>query len=130
MDIKLLNKIIEDLPNKSIVSDGTFTLGELHKDRLSLYINLIDLLSVVYAAKGLNDIIWISLKDSEGKETEGYMHLGLFHSDPKLMMGAKVPLDLWDLFLSKSKILMSSPKYKPLVEVLPNYFYSNLNSEI
>jgi hypothetical protein len=127
MDINLVNKVISDFPNKSILSDGIFTLGELHKDRLSLYINLIDLLTVIYEAKGVRDIMWISTKDHLGNSTDGYIHLGLFPKDKNLLMGAKVPQELWDLYDNKAQILMEAPNYKSLVDTLPNYFYEKLN---
>lgn len=127
MDINLVNTIIKDFPNKNILSDGTFTFGELHKDRLSLYVNLIDLLSTIYEVKGVKDTIWISMKDHLGETTDGFMHLGLFHKDKYLMLGTKVPYELWDSYDKRATILMEAPCYKPLVESLPNYFYDKLN---
>lgn len=127
MDIKLLNEIIKDIPNKSTISDGTFTLGELHKDRLSLYINWIDLLAVIYDAKGVPDIIWVAPKDSAGETTEGFFHLGLFAKDKNLVVGALVPMDLWESYQSRAKTLIQAPRYRSLVETLPNYFYERLS---
>jgi hypothetical protein len=127
MDINLVNQIILDFPNKGILSDGVFTFGQLHRDRLSLYINLIDLLSTLYEAKGVEEVLWISMKDHEGKSQDGYMHLGLFAGDKSLEMGALVPEEMWEIYNAKATIMQEAPKYIELVNALPNYFYEKLS---
>lgn len=125
MDINLLNKIISDLPNTNDVSDGVFTIGQLHRDRVSLLANLLELVTSIYALKGIKDILWVSLKNHKGEVTEGYFHLGTFKDDKDLLMGALMPLELWDEYKNKAVIVMTSPKYKPLSEVLSFYSYSS-----
>lgn len=123
MNLELLNTIIKDLPEKDGISDGVSTFGELHNNLLSLYINFLDLLEVIYSTKGVENIYWISKKDSKGEELLGYMHLGIFEADTKLQLGLKIPVTMWKLYESKAKILSEAPDYKSLYKSLPNYFY-------
>lgn len=126
MQLSLLNTIIKDMPDKTGISDGLSTFGDLHRNLLSLYINFLDLLEVIYASRSVVDPYWISKKDHKGIEIQGYMHLGIFKSDEKLELGLLVPVGLWKNYEGKSKILDVAPNYKNLYESMPNYFYDSI----
>ena len=126
MSLELAQKVVDDCGKRHLISDGVFTFARLHSDRLSLLINLFDLLSKLYQDKGLNKIYWLSTKDHNGNETKDHIHLGLFHDDPKLLIGALVPDKLFKLYEGKSHLLDKAPNYKTLAQTLPNYFYGEL----
>lgn len=129
MNLDLLNTIIKDMPDRNEISDGISTFGNLHKNLLSLYINFLDLLEVIYASRSVLDLYWISKKNHLGEEIKGLMHLGIFPTDAKLELGLLVPVELWKLYEAKAKILEEAPNYKNLYESMPNYFYDSIKSK-
>ena len=130
MGNELINKLIEDTTDKSTISDGIFTLGELHSDRLALFTTLINLISEVYRVgsdddKGSNDLLWYTDKDSSGDDTpEGYIILGITlpkkGDNPQKSLACLLPKAPILSYFSGVKLnyIKQSPTDKPLNEAL------------
>lgn len=115
-DIGLVNQIISDLTSKSDISDGVFTLGELHSDRITLYVFLLNLMTRIYSLKGMDtsEMIWKSPKDCLGKQSpKGYVHLGFTLGEDIPTIGALIP-EAVVLEMNDVKELQEAPSYKPL----------------
>lgn len=122
MNHDLINSIIKDTTDKASISDGEFTFGELHSDRLSLFVTLLNLLGKISSLKNTDDYLWVSDLDYEGKSTEGYIHIGYFSSNADAKIGGKVPSVIKDSILEMgAKTLINAPNYPRLNKALNFY---------
>lgn len=121
MNFELINKIIKDTTNKNLISDGNFTLGELHSDRISLFVTLLNFIIKIYEYKQVDTskMVWCSdISYDNIKSPEGYIHLGISLGDSdKDVIAALMPkviLNNLNGVIKKEK----APKYKNLNETL------------
>lgn len=127
MGNELINKLIEDTTDKSSISDGVFTLGELHSDRLALFTTLINLISEIYKVSSESDpnLIWYTDTDNLGNNTpEGYIILGITlpekSNTPQKSLACLLPKAPVLKYFSGVKLnyIKKSPTDKPLNEAL------------
>jgi hypothetical protein len=125
----LLNAIIKDHTDKGSISDGVFTLEELHSDRACLLVNLIALLNKIYSLKEYSPKLWISQKDNNSVSIEGVIHVGISIPDKEepdsyIHIGGKVSSYLEEELknIGYSEVL-EAPKYPKLVEILKFFEY-------
>jgi len=120
LNIEVINQILMDTSNKNLISDGIFTLGELHSDRACLYVALIKFILKVYELKGVDPktLLWKSYKDHEEKEApSGYVHVGLTLGDRASNLGILLPETVTEI-LEIELVLDKSKYYSPLYDSL------------
>jgi hypothetical protein len=111
----LINQIIQDTTNKENISDGVFTLGELHSDRLSLAVTLFTFLDKIIKEKKLDEYLWISKEDYNGTITKGHFHVGIKSKPGIEDIGMLVPNILKEYIDTLNPTtLMQSPNYPKL----------------
>ncbi len=118
----LINQIIKDTTDKASISDGLFTLGELHSDRLSLYVTIITLLDKVIKAQKSEEFLWISDLNSKGEKIKHHFFVGIKSKPGIENIGAMVPNIVKPYMETLNpKILMQSPDFPPLHKSLITY---------
>lgn len=125
----LINALIKDSSDKASISDGVFTLGELHSDRGCLLVNLLALLDKVYSLKGNPDNLWLSHKSNSGETTEGMIHIGLTlptkgESQETIHIGGLITASVEEELKSQGyREILESPIYPPLHSILKFFTY-------
>lgn len=113
--LALVNQIISEISDKSLIHDGVLTLGELHSDRCSLYLNLIEVYSKFLKLSGSEFFLWTA-----PSVIKGYVHLGLSLKDSTSGDLAGIfPSILNKSFIELGAIELKEPRpYKTISETL------------
>jgi hypothetical protein len=118
---KIIEKLIDDSTDKGSIKVGAFTLGELHSDRVCLFINLVDFIGVVYKLKETPIKYWHS-----PSESVGYYHFGITLNDgsSEVTLAGIFPEVILPKWVSNNSENLEKPKeYSALNEVLKIFNY-------
>lgn len=124
MKTDLINDVIRDTTDKENISDGIFTLGELHSDRLALIVNLFTFINKIYTLQGSSSTLWIADLDHKGNSTHLHFHVGITIPGTKFNMGALVPNLVRNYFKELGAVIkIQAPQYPPLRDSLKVFDY-------
>jgi hypothetical protein len=116
----LIETLIKDSSDKSSISEGNFTLGELHADRAALFLGMVKLLHKIYTLKEKENFLWHCLS-----KKSGYCYLGVIIEDTtETSLGGLFPENLLEVFIKMGSIEIESPKkLRSIYETLEVFNY-------
>jgi hypothetical protein len=103
-----VNKLIQSPEvDKSLVTDGYHTFGELYEHRNRLFMAIIDILHD-YSQEPID--VWKSLNHSDGSHYEGYFILGI-NREKGQQITYHLPIKYWDELTYFVSVLDKAPEY-------------------
>ena len=126
MNLELINQLIKDSSNKEDISDGIFTLGEIHSDRASLYINLVELVVLVSSLKKSKYKLWYYPSEHKGYNHYGFELISDDENSEPIILGGIFPSLLTKKFVELGAEAITGPvSYPEISETLKLFSYKN-----